>query len=124
MKDNRLIETLINICENYIKLKDINNCNRVLDEILDNITDNNVTHMIEYYLLKYRVSLLKDDIAGAETTLHLAFNYAKSMDCFKEAAEIAIILGKFYMDRKNDTEAAKFLDEGVSLFKKTGIIRK
>lgn len=123
-KDNRLIETLINICENYIKLKDINNCNKVLDEILDNISDNNVNQMIEYYLLKYRVSLLKDDISEAETTLHLAFNYAKSMDCFKEAAEIAIILGKFYMDRKNDTEAAKFLDEGVSLFKKTGIIRK
>lgn len=123
-KDSRLIETLINICENHIKLKDIDSCNKVLGEILDNIEDNNVSDMIEYYLLKYRVSLLKDDISEAETTLHLAFNYAKSMDCFKEAAEIAIILGKFYMDRKNDTEAAKFLDEGVSLFRKTGIIRK
>ncbi len=123
-RDNKLIETLINICENYIKLKDVNRCNETLDEILSNIKDDNVTDMIEYYLLKYRVCLLKNDTTEAETILHMSFNYAKSMDCYKEAAEIAIMLGKFYMDRKSDTEAAKFLDEGVNLFKKTGILRK
>ena len=53
----------------------------------------------------------------------MGFNYAKNRDCNKEAAEIAIMLGKFYMDRKSDAEAAKFLDEGVNLYKKTGIIR-
>ncbi|WP_040212264.1 helix-turn-helix domain-containing protein [Clostridium polynesiense] len=123
-KDSKLIETLINICENYIKLKDIKNCNKILDEILENIEDNKVSDMIEYYMLKYRISLLKDDTSEAESILHIAFNYAKSMDYYKDAAEIAIMLGKFYMDRKNDTEAAKFLDEGVNLFKKTGILRK
>ena len=32
-KDNKVIETLINICENYIKLKNINMCEQILEEI-------------------------------------------------------------------------------------------
>ncbi|MGM9972506.1 MAG: helix-turn-helix domain-containing protein [Clostridiaceae bacterium] len=123
-KDARLIETLRNICENYIKLKDINKCNEVLNNILEQIEDDKAEDMIEYYLLKYRICLLKEDASEAETVLHMGYNYAKNRDCNKEAAEIAIMLGKFYMDRKSDTEAAKFLDEGVNLYKKIGIIRK
>ena len=33
------------------------------------------------------------------------------------------MLGKFYIDRKNDAEAAKYLDEGVNIFRKIGILK-
>lgn len=123
-KDPRIIETLSSICENYIKLKDIKCCNEILEEISANIKDGDNEALINYYLLKYRVELLREDTAEAENTLIMALNFAKNMDCIKKAAEISIMLGKFYIDSKDDKGAAKYLNEGVSLFKKLGIIKE
>ena len=33
------------------------------------------------------------------------------------------MVGKFYIDHKNDNQAAKYLDEGVSIFKELGILQ-
>ncbi|MDT8719099.1 helix-turn-helix transcriptional regulator [Clostridium sp. 19966] len=121
-EDGKLNDTLINICENYIRLKDIRNCTKILEEILRNIKDGDNETLIGYYLLKYRVSMLEGNLKEAENILLIAFNFAKNIDCLKQAAEISIILGKFYIDNKMDAIAAKHLNEGVELFKQTGII--
>ena len=123
-KDSKIIETLISLCENYIRLKDIDNCNRALNEILENIQDGDNNGLINYYLLKYRVNLLENNFNEAENTLIIALNFAKNMDCLKHAAEIAIILGKFYIDNKNDKEAARYLNEGVEIFKGIGVLKE
>lgn len=123
-KDTKIIETLISLCENYIRLKDTENCNKALEEILENIQDGDNKGLINYYLLKYRVNLLEDNLNEAENTLIIALNFAKNMDCLKQAAEIAIILGKFYIDNKNDKEAAKYLNEGVEIFKGIGVLKE
>jgi transcriptional regulator with XRE-family HTH domain len=123
-KDSKIIETLISLCENYIRLKDIDNCNRALNEILENIQDGDNNGLINYYLLKYRVSLLENNFNEAENTLIIALNFAKNMDCLKHAAEIAIVLGKFYIDNKNDKEAARYLNEGVEIFKGIGVLKE
>ncbi|WP_125154753.1 helix-turn-helix domain-containing protein [Clostridium rectalis] len=124
IKDSKIIETLVNICENYIKLKDIENSKKILEEVVENLEDGDHDALIQYYLLKYRVEMLEGNLKEAENTLLLALNFVKNMDYLKEAAEISIMIGKFYIDNGKDQEAAQYLNNGVELFKKLGILKE
>ncbi|MCT8978345.1 helix-turn-helix transcriptional regulator [Clostridium sp. CX1] len=123
IKDTSIVETLVSICENYIKLKDVTNAKIVLSEIMDNITDGTDKALIDYYLLKHRVDMLQSDLREAENTLIIALTFVKNMDYIKETAEISIMLGKFYIDNGRDKEAAQYLNEGVETFKKLGLLK-
>lgn len=122
-RDKGIIETLLNICENYIKIKDIEKCEEVMVEIENYLEDTDVDGRIENNLLKYRVNLLKENYAEAENILLNTLSYAKINDAIKKAAEISILLGKYYIDRKNDREAAKYLDEGIIFFRQSGLLK-
>ncbi|KYH34736.1 anaerobic benzoate catabolism transcriptional regulator [Clostridium tepidiprofundi DSM 19306] len=121
--DNKLVDTLVNICNNYIKLKDIDESKKVLKEIMNQVENGNNKALIRYYLLKYRIDLLESKHLEAENTLAMALEFAKSMEYLEEASEIAITLGKYYIDHGNDKKAAKYLNEGVEMFRKQGIIK-
>lgn len=118
--DNRLVDTYINICENFIKLKDISNSKQMLNEIISRIESGNDKSLIDYYLLKYRVDILDGNLEEAETTLLMAFDFVSSMDYKKELAEISILLGKFYVDNGKDKLASEFLTRGVEIYKSLG----
>ena len=120
--DLKLIDTLVNICKNYIKLKSVSKAKESLGHILDYIEDGNNTALCKYYLLKYRIDLLEDNKGEAETTLLQALEFVKQQDKLKDAAEISIMIGKFYVDGGRSLDAAKYLNEGVELFKRLGII--
>lgn len=124
IKDSSLVETLVNICENYIKLKDIDNSRKILNEIMENITDGNEKGLIQYYLLKYRIEMLEGNLKDAESTLLMVLNFVKNMDYIREIAQISIMLGKFYIDYGRHQEAAKYLNEGVETFKRLGILKE
>ena len=124
IKDSKLIETLVNICENYIKLKKVDKAKDVLQEIMDNIEDEDHDALVQYYLLKYRVHMLEGNLKEAESTLLLALNFVRNMDYLKESAEISIMIGKFYIDNGRENEAAQYLNNGVELFKKLGILKE
>ena len=121
-KDIEVINTLINICENYIKLKDLDKCEGVLNEIASFVEDGNVEQLVEYKLLWYRVYTIRERYVESESILIETFNLAKSSKLDKKAAQIAIMIGKFYIDNKKDSEAAKYLDQGVTIFKDLGIL--
>ena len=120
--DIKVIETLINICENYIKLKDLDKCGEVLNEVDALLESDNVEMMIEKMLLWYRVYTMREKYIEAENMLLNAFSLAKINEFNKKTAEIAIMIGKYYIDFKNDSEAAKYLDEGVRIFKELGVL--
>ena len=121
--DLKLIDTLANICENYIKLKSVDKAKEALEDILEHCVDGNYKALSQYYLLKYRVDLLEGNMNEAENTLLQALNFVKEQEQTKEAAGISIMIGKFYIDGGRDKEAAKYLNEGVELFNKLGIIK-
>jgi len=121
--DLKLIDTLAYICENYIKLKDISKAKEALQQILGHIENGNHKALRQYYLLKYRIDLLEGNMNEAENTLLLALKFVKEQEKVKQAAEISIMLGKFYIDCGRDKDAAKYLNEGVELFNKLGIIK-
>lgn len=122
-KDEKYIETLVNICENYIKLKDIETAKEVLEEILENKDNGNDLTLYKYYLLQYRINMLEENIEAAENTLLLALEYTKVTELSDERAEVSILIGKFYVDNGKDKEAAKYLNAGVEAFKKLGILK-
>lgn len=123
IKDPDIIETLKNICENYIKLKDIENAKKILHEILDKIQKSDDKLLIQYYLLKYRIEILEDNKKQAENTLIDALKYADNMNFVEESGEIAILVGKFYIENGDSNKAAKYLSRGVDALKKLGIIK-
>lgn len=121
--DDKLIETLINICKNYLKIKDMDKCEKQLQEIYNNLRDDDINGRIESNLIKYRIHTIKDELNEAEDILINTYNISKNLDDFKRAGELAIMLGKFYIDHKNDAQAARYLDEGVRIFKELGVLQ-
>lgn len=122
-RDRKLTETLINICENYIKLREIENSKMVLDEIMDSIPEGDSEALLSYYLLKYRINNLENNFNEAENTLLMALDYAKNISNKSKAAEICIVLGKFYIDNGGDKKAAIYLNMGVEIFKEQGMLK-
>lgn len=120
--DDSVIDTLISICENHIKLKNIEKSKELLSEIREFANDKDPKIIIKYYLLKYRVDLQEESDMEAENTLIMALNIAKNMNLLKDAAEISVILGNFYMGKANIVDATKYLGESVVLFKELDII--
>ena len=68
--------------------------------------------------------MLQDNQKEAENTLLMALEFAKNMDDIKQAADISIMIGKYYMDKGNNIEAVKHLNEGVEILKKLKIIKE
>lgn len=121
-RDNKIIETLINICEGYIKIKEIEKCEKVLQEIRELIDETDIEQIIEQNLLWYRIYTIKEKFDEAECVLVETFNLAKTNNLDKRAAELAVIIGRFYIGAKKDAEAAKYLEEGVNIFRNLGIL--
>ena len=121
-KDGSIIETLINICENYIKIKDLDKCEEVLDEIRSLMNESSIHQLVEYNLLWYRIYMIREMYNQAENILIDTFNLAKNNGLEKRAAQVAIIIGKLYIDLKKDGEAAEYLNQGVTIFKELGIL--
>ena len=121
-KDIEILDTLINICENYIKVKNITKCIEILKIIKSNLSVNDIEKIIEYNILYFRIHVLQDNVEEAEIILLDALNIANENKLYKKEADIAIKLGKFYLEYKRDYEAAKYLNEGIKIFRNLGIL--
>ncbi|MGG7165521.1 helix-turn-helix domain-containing protein [Clostridium ihumii] len=121
-KDSKIIETLCNICDNYIKLKNEEKAKETLDEILIHIERGEEKSLCDYYLLKYRIELLEGRLESAESTLIQTLNYVKKLNFLKEYAEISLILGKFYIDNGREIEAEKCLNDGVKVLNELKVL--
>ncbi|GAA0823760.1 helix-turn-helix domain-containing protein [Clostridium tertium] len=122
-KDYKIVDTLINICENYIKLKNISKCEEVLEEIASYIEEDDMEKLIDLNILWYRIYTIKEMTKEAEYILLDTYKLSRSSNLKKKSAQLAIMIGKFYIDNKRDFEAAKYLDEGVNIFKEIGILK-
>jgi len=120
--NNESVETSLNICKNHIKLKNISECEDILKEVYHEITEDNVEGKIEYNLIRSRVYMIKEQFDEAESVLIQTYKYSKEKDMLKRAGELAIILGKHFMDKKQMDSAKEYLDQGVAIFRKLKII--
>ena len=58
----------------------------------------------------------------AENILLETFNLAKANGLYKKMAELSILLGRYYIGIKKDYESAKYLNEGIKIFRNLGIL--
>lgn len=117
-----VVNSLILVCMNYIKLKDDTNAKKILEQIEENIQyidKADYTLICKYNILKYKVELLEKKYELAESTLLNTLDYIVDVGCVSEGAEVAITLGKFYLDLGKEEEAGKYLDMGVNLLSNT-----
>ena len=121
--DDELVDTLINLCKNYIKIKDLPKCKETLEEIDLRLDRNNIKSIIEVNLLKHRVLTIEEKLEEAKDVLVSTYNMAKEFNLNEEASNLAIAIAKFYLDKKEDDLAKKYLDEGVEIFRKMGILQ-
>lgn len=121
--DTELVDTLINLCKNYIKIKDLSKCRETLEEIDLRLDRNNIKSIIEVNLLKHRVLTIEEKLEAAKDVLVSTYNMAKEFNLNEEASNLAIAIAKFYLDKKEDDLAKKYLDEGVEIFRKMGILQ-
>ncbi|MCR4944147.1 MAG: helix-turn-helix transcriptional regulator [Clostridium sp.] len=120
--DKLFVETSLNMCKNHIKLKNIIKCEALLKEIYPRIADDNYEGIIEYNLIRYRIHTIKEEYDSAEMVLIQTYKLAKDRGLYKKAGELAIMLGKYFMDKKYMDKATEFLDEAVVLFREEGIL--
>lgn len=120
--DKLFVETTLNMCKNHIKLKNIIKCEALLKEVYPRISDDNYEGIIEYNLIRYRIHTIKEEFDSAEMILIQTYKLAKDRGLYKKAGELAIMLGKYFMDKKYMDKAKEFLDEAVSLYKQEGIL--
>ncbi|MGN9134116.1 helix-turn-helix domain-containing protein [Clostridium sp. HCP1S3_B4] len=123
-KSNNLNVTLINMCKNYIKEKDIVKCEELLNKIYDRLTENDIVDRLNCDLIKYRILCIKERTIEAENLLIDIYNYAKKSEVNDFVSELCIMISKFYLDNKKDNLAKKYLDEAVNIYKKMGLIEE
>ncbi|WP_297632445.1 helix-turn-helix transcriptional regulator [uncultured Clostridium sp.] len=121
--DKETTNILINICQNYLKIKNIKKCKNVLENIYSLLSDNDKQAKIECLLIEYRMYQIEEDLEKAEKILLEAYNFACNNEIQDKIAELSIILGKFYIDLKKTEKAEKYLDRGVGIFREIGVLK-
>lgn len=120
--DGRIIETYINLCDNFIKLKDEKNAEETLEKIKNLIEDGGSRYTYDYYILSYKLSVILGDNAKTEYNLLMALKYVEGEKDYSKISEISIMLGKYYNDIGDAEKAVKYLNSGVDILKNIGVI--
>jgi len=120
--DDKIIETYINLCENFIKLKDESSAAETLEKIHNLIEENGSKYTYDYYILSYKLSAILGDNYKIEHNLLMALKYVEGENNYSRISEVSIKLGKHYNDIGDKEKAVKYLNNGVDILKSMGII--
>jgi len=107
---------LIDICKNYLKLKNTEECSRILKNIENNIDENDIDRKIECKLIKYTIFNIDEKLEQAESVLVDTYMLAKNSGRLSKAGELAMRVGKYFIDKKEEEEATYYLNQGIQLF--------
>jgi tetratricopeptide (TPR) repeat protein len=109
-------DILIDICKNYLKLKNTEECSKILKNIENSIEENDIDRKIECKLIKYTVFNIDDKMEQAENVLVDTYMLAKNSGRLAKAGELAMRVGKYFIDKKEEEEASYYLNQGIQLF--------
>lgn len=109
-------DILIDICKNYLKLKNTEQCSKILKNIENSVEENDVDRKIECKLIKYTMFSIDDKVEQAESVLIDTYLLAKNSGRLAKAGELAMRVGKYFIDKKEEEEASYYLNQGIKLF--------
>ena len=107
---------MIDICKNYLKLKNTEECSKILKNIENNIEENDIDRKIECKLIKYTIFNIDEKLEQAENVLIDTYILAKNSGRLAKAGELAMRVGKYFIDKKEEEEASYYLNQGIKLF--------
>lgn len=109
-------DTLIDTCKNYLKIKDIERCKVLLEEIENNLEATDIDRRIDCQLIRYTLMNIEDEAEQAKNVLINTYLLAKENGRFLKAGELAMRVGKYFNDNKDESQASYYLNEGIRLF--------
>jgi transcriptional regulator with XRE-family HTH domain len=109
-------DILIDICKNYLKLKNTEQCSKILKDIENSVEENDVDRKIECKLIKYTMFSIDEKGEQAESVLIDTYLLAKNSGRLAKAGELAMRVGKYFIDKKEEEEALFYLNQGIILF--------
>lgn len=109
-------DILIDICKNYLKLKNTEKCSKILKDIENSIEENDIDRRIECKLIKYTMFNIDEKLEQAENVLIDTYILAKNSGRLAKAGELAMRVGKYFIDKKEEEEASYYLNQGIKLF--------
>lgn len=109
-------DILIDICKSYLKLKNTEQCSKILKDIENRIEEHDIDRKIECKLIKYTMFNIDDKPEQAESVLIDTYVLAKNSGKLSKAAELAMRVGKYFIDKKEEEEASYYLNQGIKLF--------
>ena len=116
-------DILIDICKNYLKLKNTEQCGKILKNIETTIEENDINRKIECKLIKYTMFSIDEKVEQAESVLIDTYLLAKNSGRLAKAGELAMRVGKYFIDKKEEEEAAFYLNQGIKLFDEAAKIK-
>lgn len=120
--DNSLPETLFKLCDNYIKLGELEEAKKSIDRILEMITYDEHEYRIKSFEYFYKIYTLENDKNKIEETLINAIKYLETTEYQKPLADFCVLLGKLYMDLDIQELALKYMNRSIEIYKELGII--
>ena len=116
-------DTLIGICNNYLKVKDIKKCEEILINIEDVLDENDIDRIIQCNLIRYTIYNIEGQADEAKEVLINTYYIAKENGKLSKAGELAMRVGKYFIDRKDEEQATYYLNEGIKLFNESEKIK-
>lgn len=121
-KNSKLYDTIINICECLLQNKDIERCKFIIDDVSRNIEEDDIESMTKINIIKYRMFMINEEDFQAEKCLLSTYKFIEENGKYEKLqSEIAIMLSKFYVNRRYYEEAKKYIDVGIEYAKKNNI---
>lgn len=109
-------DILIDICKNYLKLKNTEKCSKILKNIENSIEENDIDRKIQCKLIKHTLFNIDEKLEQAESVLIDTYILAKNSGRLAKAGELAMRVGKYFIDKREEEEASYYLNQGIQLF--------
>jgi tetratricopeptide (TPR) repeat protein len=123
INDKTLTYTMLRLADNYIKAGDKVKAMEIISDAYERcIDDVHSEDRLTIYCYLHRLNFENKDYKKAELYLLEAVKYLQNLDMPKELADIYIMLGKYYESMENQSEALRYMDNGLEIYKKLGII--
>ncbi|MGN2369825.1 helix-turn-helix domain-containing protein [Clostridium cagae] len=117
------VDVLIDICKSHIKLKNIKECRKIVEQIDKVINESDFNRLMECKLIQYIIFNISEEYEDAQKMIMEAYAKAKESKNLLKAGEIAMKIGKHFMDKKDENRASNYLNEGIKFFEELGLIK-
>jgi transcriptional regulator with XRE-family HTH domain len=122
IKDNTVPLTLFKLCDNYIKLGQIDKAKEVVKDLLDSLKYEEHEYRIKAYEYLYKIYSIENNVSKIEEILINSIKYLETTEYKKELANFYVLLGKLYVDLNMQDLALKYMNRSLDLYKELGII--